>query len=143
MPQKVYFDLSGQSYRVEYYPNGTGGPVVAGGPPNDQPSLSYTSEGLSVAVSGDNLKTLSSVAGTLVAAILQTNKIPGATTALSILIPGVHIDADPIPVSTVGIISTGRGVSNIGPGVEQTYKVSSLTGTAGILKQAQLSHPPT
>src|ERR1700733_12061665 len=58
-----YYDLSGPSTRIAWYPSGQGGPIKAGGPPANAPVLIYSSSSLEVTASGDDLTIAKTPAG--------------------------------------------------------------------------------
>ncbi len=126
-----YYDLSGDSTRIAWYPNGRGGPIREGGPPAAAPVLDYSSGLLDVSVFGTGLTVSQTPAGTLVTALVKSATIPGATTHFVVLIPDVSDDGTHgIAISTFGALVVHRGVSNLGPGQLETYTEMSLTGVA-------------
>jgi hypothetical protein len=127
-----YFDLSGDSTRIAWYPNGRGGPVREGGPAANAPVLNYSSGSLDVSVTGKDLTISATPAGTLVtAAVKKTNIVPGGITYFVALIPTTIDDGShAVTISTFGALAVHRGTSNVGPGQLESYTEMALNGTA-------------
>jgi hypothetical protein len=54
----------------------------------------------------------STPAGTFVAAIVKkTNIVPGGATTFAVLVPDVVVDASPVTINTVGVLSVHRGTA--------------------------------
>jgi hypothetical protein len=128
-----YFDLSGDSIRIGWYPDGSGGPVKEGQPLG--PVLQYTDVSGSQTITGKKLTVSSTAVGTFVTAIVKdTGVVPGAVTAFAALIPDVAVDGrQSVAISTLGALSTHRGVAQLGPGQLERYTLIPLTGTAASL----------
>jgi hypothetical protein len=128
-----YFDLSGHSTRVGWYPNGKGGPIkqpAAAGAAN-RGLLEYSSGALEASVSGDDLKVFATPVGTLVTAIVKKDGIvPGATISFMLLVPDVNDAPNGVAIHTIGVLSTHRPTPRLGPGQLETYTELPLTGTA-------------
>lgn len=127
-----FYDLSGASIRVGWYPKGKGGPIVQGGPPANAPVLIFSNGSIDATVWGDDLKVSGSTpAGTFVTAIVKkTNIVPGAQTSFALLAPDVIVDGAPVTINTLGILSVHRGTADLGPGQLETYTETALKGTA-------------
>jgi hypothetical protein len=130
-PTANYYDLSGPSTRIAWYPEGRGGPVVAGGLPPGAPVLIYYNGSTDVVVSGDKLQQSSTLAGTFVVAnVTQGPQLPGRTVCICVLFPDVSLGTAPVAVQTYGLQSIHREVNVIGPGQLETYTTIALSGTA-------------
>jgi hypothetical protein len=127
-----YYDLSGHSTRIGWYPAGKGGPVVAGGPPANAPVLIYSNGSSDVSVWGDDLRVGPLTgAGTFVVGVVNRAKIvPGGISSFGVLIPDVVVDASPVSVHTIGVLAVHRGTAQLGPGQLETYTEVALKGTA-------------
>jgi hypothetical protein len=127
-----YYDLSGASTRIGWYPTGRGGPIVVGGPPANAPVLVYSNGSMDVSVFGAELQVgPATPAGTFVVAVVKTTQIvPGGVVSLGVLIPDVVIGSSPVSVATVGVLAVHRGVAQLGPGQLETYTEINLRGTA-------------
>jgi hypothetical protein len=130
-----FYDLRGhvhgQPTHVTWYPNGKGGPIIAGGPPAGAPLLTYSNGGTSVTAWGTQLTVgAPTPAGTFVVAIVERSGLPGASMSLGVLIPDVAVNGAAVAVHTVGVLASHREVSQIGPGQVETYTEISLNGTA-------------
>jgi hypothetical protein len=125
-----YYDLSGPSTRIAWYPNGQG-LAKAGGPAAGAPVLVYSGPTGDVAVSGDGLTVSKTPAGTFVVAVIKGSQIvPGAVVSFGVLIPDVNVSNAGVAVNTFGALSTHRGTSQLGPGQLEQYTEMALTGTA-------------
>lgn len=123
--------LNGQSTQVAWYPQGKGGPIVAGGPPAAAPVLIFSDGGAPVTVWGSQLTVgAATPAGTFVVAVVARSGLPGASVSLGVLIPDVAVNGAPVAVHTVGVLANHREVSQIGPGQIETYTELDLQGTA-------------
>jgi hypothetical protein len=127
-----YYDLSGSSTRIGWYPKGKGGPIVAGGPPANAPVLLFSNGSIDATVWGDDLTVgAATPVGTFVVGVVKkTNIVPGGQTSFVVLIPDVVLDTQPVNVRTVGVLSVHRGTAQLGPGQLETYTEMALTGTA-------------
>jgi hypothetical protein len=127
-----YYDLSGHSVRIAWYPEGKGGPIVAEGPPPNAPMLVYSTDSADVNAWGDDLKIgPPTPAGTFVVGVVKKTKIvPGGIVSFGILVPDVVVDGAPVPVTTMGVVSVHRGTAQLGPGQLETYATTSLGGSA-------------
>ena len=126
-----YYDLSGPSTRIAWYPTGQGGPVKAGGPPANAPVLIYSSGGAEVSASGDDLTIAKTPAGTFVVAVVKRSGIvPGGIVSFGALIPDVNVDGSPVSINAIGVTSVHRGTSQLGAGPLETYTEMALSGTA-------------
>jgi hypothetical protein len=125
-----YFDLSGNSMRIAWYPKGHGGPLKPG--TQEGPVLVYDTGATEVVVSGAQLTICPSTpAGQFVVAKIKTSGIvPGAITSIGVLVPDVNVDDAPVPVNTFAVIAVHRGVGQLGPGQLETYTEINLSGTA-------------
>lgn len=127
-----YYNLSGPATRILWYPEGRGGPIVAGGPAPG-PVLVYSSGSLDVSVSGDGLTISRTPVGTLVTAIVKAPLpiagAPGAT-GFAVLIPEVQVAGGQVAVRTIGVLSVNRGGSINAPGQIETYTEMPLHGHA-------------
>jgi hypothetical protein len=135
MSSANYYDLSGHSTRISWYPGGRGGPIHAGGQ-GGGPTLVYQCGAIEVSVSGDNLTVgPATPAGTFVVALIKkTGIVPGGVTSIGVLFPDMHIDSAPVPVHTIAVIAHHRGTSSLGAGQLETYTEMALTGTATNIK---------
>jgi hypothetical protein len=131
MSQANFYDLRGHSTHVAWYPQGKGGPIVAGGPPAGTPVLIYSNGSSQVTAWGDQLTVgAPTPAGTFVVAVVERPGLPGAVVSFGVLIPDVTVDMSPVAVHTAGVLANHREVSQIGPGQVETYTEISLKGTA-------------
>jgi len=123
--------LHGHATEVAWYPNGKGGPIIAEGPPPGAPVLIYSNGGSQVTAWGSQLTVSAPTpAGTFVVAIVERNRLPGASVSIGVLIPDVAVNGAPVAVHTIGVLASHREVSHIGPGQVETYTELSLNGTA-------------
>lgn len=127
------YDLHGNSKRISYYPNGR---TIVG--PAKGPILVYDDGASQVECSGDGIKVGQPTwAGTPVVALVRNSGIvPGAVTALFVLIPDVIPGPGDgaVHVTTYAILSNHRGVAELGAGQLETYSQMSLSGTAALIK---------
>jgi hypothetical protein len=139
MANPNYFDLSGPSTRIQWYPKGKGGPIVAGGSPANAPTVIITSGSIDATISGNDLTVgPSTPVGTFVVAVIKKNNtVPGAQTSIAVLIPDVIVDTSALPVNTIGILSVYRGTAQLGAGQLETYTEFPLQGTAANIALAQ------
>jgi hypothetical protein len=137
MSNPNYYDLSGKSTRITWYPQGKGGPIVAGGPSASTPVLFYSNGSQDVCAYGNDLKVSKSPAGTFVTAVVKKgNILPGAfgDTCFTALIPDADVESNhSVPIHSVGVVSVHRGAALSVPGQLETYTTIQLTGTAAIL----------
>jgi hypothetical protein len=135
MSKPNYYDLSGKSTRIAWYPQGKGGPIVAGGPSASTPVLCYSSGSLDVCAYGSDLTVAPTLAGTFVTAVVKkTNIVPGGVTSFAVLIPDADVEnKHSVSIHTVGVVSVHRGTAQLGPGQLETYTTIQLTGTAAII----------
>jgi|HubBroStandDraft_6_1064221.scaffolds.fasta_scaffold43473_4 hypothetical protein len=134
-----YYDLSGPSTRIGWYPSGRGGPVTPGGPGPGTPVLIYSNGSTDVIVWGDELRVgPSTPAGTFVVAVVKTTGIvPGGVVSLGVLIPDVVVDSSAVSIHTIGVLAVHRGVAQLGAGQLETYTEMALKGTAALIVQTQ------
>jgi hypothetical protein len=132
-----YYDLSGNSSRIGWYPNGRGGPLKRDATPievaaTQRATLVYSSGPTEVIAGGDQLIVgPPTPAGQFVVVLLKTSGIvPGGITAIGVLIPDVDVETSPVAVETYAVISVHRGVAQLGAGQLETYTEMRLRGTA-------------
>lgn len=124
-----YYDLSGHSTRINWYPNGKGGPIRVGA--SVGPVLEYSSGSIDASASGADLTVSTSPVGTFVVAVIKKSQIaPGAITSFAVLIPDVVDAPNGVSVRTIGVVSVHRGTARLGAGQLETYTELALTGTA-------------
>jgi hypothetical protein len=130
-----YYDLSGSSWRIGWYPSGKGGPVTVGGPPPGAPVLVFASGMTEGMAWGDELIVgPPSPAGRLVTAVVKrTQIVPGGVSSLAILIPDVIVDHTHVHVRTLGALAHHRGVADLGPGQLETYTSITFHGSASVV----------
>jgi len=135
-----YYDLSGHSTRVSWYPKGRGGPIVQGAPANG-PLLIYSNGTTDITVSGEDLTVgPATPAGTFVVGVVKkTNIVPGGVSSFGVLIPDAVVDGSPVVVETTGILAVHRGVAQLGPGQLETYTELKLKGTAASIALPQIA----
>jgi hypothetical protein len=131
MTSPNYYDLSGHSTRISWYPTGRGGPIAKGTPAN-APVLIYNNGTTDVSVTGDDLTVgPATPAGTFVVGVVKkANIVPGGVSSFGLLVPDVVVDGAPVAVETTGILAVHRGVAQLGPGQLETYTELKLKGTA-------------